>query len=724
MLLELEFMQLQNSSLPISIFIVWKSLKRRWRLILAIFCTPIVIAAIATTLQKPIYSAEGKLSFRRSSSTPTLTGLGKEVSELSSLREQSSPIDTEAEIIRSYPIAGKTIALLDLKDGKGNSITFKDFAKRLKITAVKGTDIIQINYEDLDPNNASNVVNTVMKLYLEQATENYRQIAANAIQFLEKQRPIAEEQVKKAELELRYFREQNKVVSLEEEQRSSVQFLFSLQNELKTAQSQLSDAEEQLKAIQSRLGVSSDRAVSNAVISQSKGVQDLLADKQKIESQLAIESTRYQNSHPIIQVLQSQLTSLNVLLQKRVDLVNNNNFEGQVGNPTVSSLKQDFTQQIVQLEAKRSGLEGQILNMLDLEKQYTERIDKLPKLEQQQRELNRRLDATQSTYSLLLKKLGELRVVEEQNSSNATIVVKALPPQEALGSNKVLLIVSGILLGSILAIATAIFLDSRDRSIQTVEDAIQAFNFPMLGEIPLVEEHHNVLAIAVGKTLPSSKVDASKELEPNPLIRDASHLIGLNLKVLNIKKSIKVITVTSVEDQEGKSTLAAYLAASLANLGEKVVLVDANLHSPSQHRHWYHLGLSDVLFNSVELDLVLIKSIPNLSLLSSGSLSTSHPLAIIDTPHMESTIRNLSSKYDYVIIDTPAIRSNPDAVFLSKFSDGMLLVVRPNISTLDSADYLKEILKQSGQTVFAQVINGVKWKNKTDSQNSIQLDGI
>ena len=133
--------------------------------------------------------------------------------------------------------------------------------------------------------------------------------------------------------------------------------------------------------------------------------------------------------------------------------------------------------------------------------------------------------------------------------------------------------------------------------------------------------------------------------------------------------------------------IAAYLAASLAQLGEKVVLVDVNLHTPTYHHLWCfdnHLGLSDILLNSADLDLAIVESMPNLSLLASGKTSASYLLAILDTSKMESTIHNLDSKYDYVIIDTPAIRSNPDALFLSKFSDGILLVICPHVSTLDS----------------------------------------
>ena len=714
-------MQTENSSSDL-LGKVKRILNRQWKPAGIAFLGIIVVTALVIVIRKPVYNAEGKLLFRREATTPILTGLGKDVTALSSLREQVSPVDTEVEVIRTHEIASKTLALLDIKDSKGESVSLEYFIKKLKITATKATDLIQITYEDSDPIIAANVVNTLMKVYLDFAVERYRLIASNALQFIDQEIPSAEEKVKRAERELSYFREKNNVVSLDEEQRASVVFIFNLKNELKTVQTQLADTETQFQTLKNRVGQEPDRALAMTNIVQSKGVQDALAEKQKLESQLVIESTRYQSSHPVIQALQNQLNAINKLLRERIDLVQTNEVEGLVGNnQQTTSLQKELAAQLVQMDIKYTGLVGQLRSLLDAEEQSKQRIDSLPKIEQSQRELLRNLNAAQLTYTNLRTKADELRIAENQNTGNATILSKAIPSKEPTGSTKTVSMMAGVLFGGLVSIATAIFLDSKDRSIQTLDDAIQAFKFPLIGEIPFAQEGYNVLAIANGNNLPPIK-GKNIEKEQKNLIRDASQLLGLNLKALNLKKSIKVITVTSVEEQEGKSTIAAYLAASLAQLGERVVLVDANLHQPLQQDIWYfdnHLGLSDILLNSTELDLAMVESMTNLSLLPSGTVSTLHPLAILDTSKMQSIIHDLSSKYDYVILDTPALRSSPDALFLSKFSDGMLLVVHLDVSTLDSAAYLKGCLTQSGQTVFAQVVNGVKGNIKANPQDVI-----
>lgn len=696
-----------------------KSIRRQWKPATIVFIGIIVITAFMAISKKPIYSAEGKLFFRREATTPALTGLGKDIGSISSLRDQVSPVDTEVEVLRSHEIISKTLDILNLKDSKGEAVSLESFSKSIKITATKGTDLIQVSYEYKDPKIAANVVNTFMQVYLDFAAERYRATASKALHFIEQEIPSAEAKVKQAELELSYFREKNSVVSLEEEQRSSVLSIFNLQNEIKTAQTQLAETEQQLLVLSKKLNRSPDQALSTNNISQSKGVQDILVEKQKLESQLALESTRYQDSHPIIQSLRSQINATETLLNKRIDLAQTNQIEGLLENTQAPSMQKELVAQLVQLDIRREGLGSQLSSLIDAEAKSKQRIDSLPKIERAQRELLRNLNAAQLTYTNLRTKADELRIAENQDTGNASILSQALAPKSSSGPSTSLSMIAGALFGGIMAIATAIFFDSRDKALRNTEDAIQAYRFRLLGEVPM-EKNYQVIALDGNSKMLSASENISGK-DQNLLIRDASQILGLNLKVLNINQSTKIITVTSVEDQEGKSTIAAYLAASLAQLGEKVVLIDANLHRSTQHHLWYfdnHLGLSDILLNGVETDLAMVESMPNLSLLSSGAASTSHPLAILDTSKMELLIRNLSSKYDYVILDTPSIRSSPDALFLSKFSDGMLLVIRPHVSTLDSVTYLQECLVQSGQTVFAQVVNGVKVNTKADLQDN------
>ncbi|MHC5828268.1 MAG: GumC family protein, partial [Nostoc sp.] len=124
------------------------------------------LSALIAIRQKPIYEAEGKLLFSKTDRVSSLTIPSAQVGELSGVTQLSSPLDTEAEIIRSNPIVKKTITSLSLTDNKGTPLKIDEFLKTLKVKSIRGTDILAISYSSSDPKEAAVVVNSVMKYYL------------------------------------------------------------------------------------------------------------------------------------------------------------------------------------------------------------------------------------------------------------------------------------------------------------------------------------------------------------------------------------------------------------------------------------------------------------------------------------------------------------------------------------------------------------------------------
>jgi capsular exopolysaccharide synthesis family protein len=191
-------------------------------------------------------------------------------------------------------------------------------------------------------------------------------------------------------------------------------------------------------------------------------------------------------------------------------------------------------------------------------------------------------------------------------------------------------------------------------------------------------------------------------------------MLQANLKFLSSDKQIKVIVVTSSVPKEGKSTVAANLAVAMAQLGRKVLLVDADMHRPIQDKIWglpNQLGLSNIIVDQIEQRTTIKKITTNLHVLTSGVIPP-NPMALLDSQRMASLIEIFSANFDYVIIDAPALGVAADAAILGKMTDGVLLVVRPGVVDTVSASRAKEFLKQSGQHVLGQVINGFVPENE------------
>jgi len=707
-------MESQESSLSLDKY--WQVLKRRWVPGLAVFFPVFLLSLLSSSLKKPTYIAEGKLQFHRTDTISSFTGLGAEVAKLESVGQDttSSPLQTEAEIIRSVPVVQKTIKRLKLQDRDGNLLKYDDFLKNLTVGDIKKTDVLQVSYKDSQPQQAARVVNTLMAAYLEHNVSSRRKAAKAAREFIEQQLPQAERIVTKAEAELANFREKNNIFGLQEEGSKSIESLRNLQSQIGEIKTKLADISARSQQIRQQLNANPQQALDITSLNQASGVQDILKEVQQVESQLASRRTVLTNTHPEIIALESKFNALKSLLQDRIRQTlgtNGQQLDGIDARLQVGDLKQQLAAELVNLESTSLGLNNQLAVLSELQTSYKQRLENLPKLEQQQRQLERKIEAAQSTYSLLLKKLQEVRIAENQNIGNASEVSEALVPQQPV-SSPLLNYLSASLLGMLVSLATMYLLESQDKSIKTIEEAKELTGLTLLGVIPDFSK-------------PKKSILSKQEVEaayPTLMVRDAPRspiseafrMLRANLKFMSADKELKVMVVTSSVPQEGKSTVAANLATSMAQMERRVLLIDGDLHRPSQHHIWElpnSEGLSNVIVGQIEVMKAIKKGMDNLDVLTCGAVPPS-PASLLDSKRMASLIDSFRSYYDYVIIDAPSLNLAADAATLGQMADGVLLVVRPGVVDSVNAAFACEMLEKSGQNVLGQVVNGVVQKNE------------
>ncbi|MEM6400051.1 MAG: polysaccharide biosynthesis tyrosine autokinase [Cyanobacteria bacterium P01_D01_bin.116] len=704
-------MESQESSLSLDKY--WQVLKRRWVPGLAAFFPVFLLSLLSSSLKKPTYVAEGTLQFQRTNASSSLTEFGTNIGKLESVAQDniSSPLQTEAEIIRSVPVVQKTIKKLNLRDKDGSILKYQDFLEKLTVSDIKKTDVLTVSYKDSEPQKAAKIVNSLMAAYLEHNVSARRKAATSAREFIERQLPQAEAVVGKAEAELANFKEKNKVYALQEEASQSIQVLGNLQNQVGEIKTKLADNSARSQQIRKQLDVSPQQALNMTSLNQAEGVQDILKEVQQVESQLASRRTVLTNTHPEIIALESRYSALKRLLQDRIRQTVGTDGQQLNGRLQEGELKQQLAGELVNLESTSLGLTNQLAVLSELQTAYKQRLENLPKLEQQQRELERKVEAAQSTYSLLLKKLQETRIAENQNIGNASKVSEALVPQEPVSSTLINYL-SASLLGMLVSLATMYLLESQDKSIKTIEEAKELTGLTLLGVIPDFSKPKKSI---LGK-------QESEAVYPTLMVRDAPRspiseafrMLRANLKFMSADKELKVIVVTSSVPQEGKSTVAANLATSMAQMERRVLLIDGDLHRPSQHHIWElpnAKGLSNVIVGQVEVMAAIKKGMDNLDVLTCGAVPPS-PASLLDSKRMASLIESFRSYYDYVIIDAPSLNLAADAATLGQMADGVLLVVRPGVVDSVNAAFACEMLEKSGQNVLGQVVNGVVPKNE------------
>jgi capsular exopolysaccharide synthesis family protein len=697
-------------------------LQRRWLSVVGIFGIAVGFGSLYAFSLKPSYKAEGSLMIK-TNRTSSLTGLTQDIGRLEALNQNENPLETQVKVVASNPVFEETIESLELTDNKGKPLSIRDFGAKVKVEGIKGSDVIQISYADNNPELASKVVNTVIDKYIELNVRANQNEALTARQFIEMQLPKAEGSVRRAESELRQFKEKNKIIVLDQEANAAVDTISKLNNQISQAQAQLDDVKGRLEQLRREAQINSQQGVVASELSQAPGVQKVLAQLQEAESQLALERTRFQAGHPTVTNLEEKVTALKNLLQERTEQVAG---EAQVtqGSLQVGQLRQGLIADITRAEAQRVGIERQIVTLTQQAEAYRQRANYLPRLEQFQRELERKLQAAQKTYETLLTKLQEISVAENQKIPNARVISYALVPDKPAGPRKALFIIGGGAFGLFAGVIAAFSLDLMDRSVKTVREAKEVMRYTILGIIPELSRNgkNHFSTNGLSKSLPKI---IGRDIPQFPF-GDAYQILQANLKFLCSDKPLKSIVVSSSVAKEGKSEVAANLAVAMAQIGRRVLLVDADMRHPIQHHIWEltnAVGLSNIIVDQVSLKAAVQEVIPNLDVLSSGVLPP-NPMALLDSQRMATLVNNFAKEYDFVIFDTPALSGTADAALLSNLTDGILLVVRPGVVNLDSANAAKEFLTQSGQKVLGIVINGVNVKTEPDSYFYYTKDAI
>ena len=695
------------------------AVKRHWLPAVSIFASTFALSILAASLLKPSYQAEGRLLFKNSNfkvvgSNLTPSNSEGESGDLKPLVATQNPITTQMEVIGSNPLLQKTAELLNRQDPQAERLDASDIQAGLTSRIVGGADIVQINYKGRNPQVAASIVNTLMGVYLENDILTTRSEAESARQFMDKLVPKTQAAVTKAEVALRKFKQKNNVVDLAEESKSAVTIIGNLDTSISAAQAQLAEATAQTQALQQKVDLSSQEAMVVSTVSQSPAIQGILTQLQDVDRQLASESSRFSNNNPIIISLKEKQAQLKTLLARQIGGTMGTQTKVPQGLLKVGELKQNLIAELLKSEVQLTGLTKKLASLQNSRSAYGQRVNVMPQLVQTQRQLERQLEVSQSTYQNLLRKVQELQLAKTKNTANARIVASALVPKKADNTPKILVGGLGLLVGALLGASSIAYLESRDRSLKTVKEIEKIFGYTLLGVIPANRQQKRK---GVRDRRPElTTLEVAVRDTPQSLTSEMSRVIQSNLRLLGDNRSLKTIAITSAVANEGKSKVAANLAAAIAGLGQRVLLIDADLRVPTQHRFWklpLKKGLSELLAKKSKFQQISWTVMENLDILTAGARPP-NPLGFLESPQMATLLQEVSELYDFVIIDTPPLLVASDAITIGQMTDGIILVSRPGVIDAGSAIAAKAKLAMSHADVLGSIVNGAIAGNETE----------
>ena len=696
-------------------------LKQHWFPAASIFGGTVLLACLATFLVKPSYIAEGKLRFRVDQ-TPLFQD-DEESRELKPLVSTQNPLSTEIEVIYAKPLLQNTIDELGLTNQNNIPLKPKDFLAKLDVSIIAGTDVLKLTYESDQAQEAADVVNTLMRLYIYSDIQSQRARAISARQFISQQLPQREIVVREAEEALSRFKKQNNIVDLEVESETIVTEISKLDSDITNARADLDEAVARSAALRKQVGLKTEDAIALSNLGQSSEIQEVLRELQGVERELAVAQKIYQDQFPTIISLKSRRDALKSLLQqlRRETLQDQNKVPTarvELDNPEQSPIK-DF----LAAEVQRRSIAKRLESLVQKRSAYERRTQSLPKVRQNLSELERKSKAAQSTYETLLKSLQNLQVVENANSSNARIIEQALKPTKGTTIKRKAIIVSfGILLGAFLATALVPILSIRQQrslhSRRKVKEIENIFGYPIWSIIPHIKSQH------VG-----DEHDLNAFIS---LVGEMHRMIQAHPQLLT-DKGLKTLAITSAEAQEGKSTIAANLAVAMGQLGQRVLLIDANMRKPNQH-HLFELpnelGLSNVIKDTSirfpEVKMIINQAMKNLDILTSGTKPASST-SILSCERMTLLLQYFAWNYDIVILDTSPLLNIDGTSAIGNTADGMLLVHNPMLTQVEKVEIVKELIMRSEQNIIGMIINEEnreEYSNTYKSDNQIFLSQI
>ncbi len=315
-------------------------------------------------------------------------------------------------------------------------------------------------------------------------------------------------------------------------------------------------------------------------------------------------------------------------------------------------------------------------------------------------ELSAELAIATGSYTTLAGKLEELRVNAALEAGSGRIVSPAAVADEPVEPNPVRNTALGLAVGLVFGLGMAFLYEYLDNTLKSSEEIEEIIGGPVLGLIPAEQYEKGGGRRATIITNPASAA------------AEAYRVLRNNLDFINFEHNIKTLLVTSAAPGEGKSTVAANLAAGLAQAGKRVVLVACDFRKPTTGQFFgvrNAVGLSDVLTgaHSVKSALQRPQQEIDLLVLTSGKMPP-NPSELLGSEKMRELLETLKDYADWVIIDTPPLLAVADGAAVARWCDGAVLVSKGGTSTRDELKKAREMLESAGGRVLGSVVWGLE----------------
>src|SRR6266403_148301 len=669
----------QSDEVKLHFLDYWRVVRIRWPLVLLAFLLVLLTAAVVTYFQPREYQSSVFVEVRSTAENPRIFGPGDPNQPVHD--PQLAP--TVYQVIQRTGILYPVIEQLKLqerwgKEGRRPSreIAYQLLRNKLDVDEVRNTDLLQISVYDSNSQLAADIANKIVTVYQDRRVEEEKEILNRAVTAMNEEVGKQKKRVEEAGTEMARIRDEEHIVDLNPEGTEDSQapvnaIVVKQEAEVNDAEAKIASLSSKLSQIENLKGEDLMRMMPTLEV-QDPTIQKILPNYQEAVAQEALLlNSGLGENHPKVKSLRAARTVYTRQLEQQVGIIR----QGIQRNlKSAESTRDELTKRLEQINSKQLQTKTLSANYTRAKNSYIK--EKLLLDGVRTRAQTQTMELAMPRFAVSVKQVAE---------------PPSYPARPRVGLNLTL----GMLVGLVIGIGLAFFIEYLDTSVKTMEDVESLLGLPVLAIIPK------------GIHLLHKDQGDSPDAE-------AYRILRTNIEFNRKSPQANTISLVSGGPGEGKSTTIANLAFISAQGGYSTLIVDADLRRPVQHETFdldNSVGLTNYLTTEMQVDGVIFSTtVENLSLLPSGILP-SDAVGILNSQRMSDMIAELKQRYDIIFFDSPPMLGVSDASVLASEVDQTIIVVQHRRFPRAMLTRVKQAVLGVGGSVLGVVLNNVDLKH-------------
>jgi len=644
------------------------------------FALVVLVTAVATFAQTPVYRSTSLLLIEPRK--PNVANVQEVYDPITAGMSLMDYYRTQYEILKSRRIVEPVARALGVAQ-REEYLDARDpvdaFTQNVVVEPVRDSRLVRVSVDSQDAGFATRAANAIVEQFVDENNQRTLGISDSGLQRLREMERSLRPKHEAAARALQAFKDEHNILTLDESQSIAVQQMKLLSEDLSKARAERARVAAEKRAVAAVIG-RGQAAETIPDVARSRVIEELKLELAGVERDRDELSRRYGPDHPALVAAEARVTRMESRLraEERAILAT---IENRVA--AAEEHERELFEAVSKAEATVAELGRKAIRLNILRDESS---------------------TVNTSYQNVARRIEEieLAIATGSKANNLFVIDRALDPQRPVRPRKVLNLALGAALGLLLGVGLAFLLEHLDDTVKGKEDVEALLGYPVLGFLPRVE----VEAVVAGA------IELTALRDPRSRIAEAFRTIRTGLGFTLPAGRSNAIVVTSAAPGDGKTFTSVNLAFALAQMGRRVLLVDADLRRPRVGAIFGladdGLGLSTSLVGEPAAALAAVRPnvAPGLDVLPAGP-HPPNPAELLGSEAMGAFLERALAVYAWVILDAPPVTAVADAAILLTHAPHGIFVARAFSTLKDAALRAKEVLEQAPGRVRGIVLNTV-----------------